>query len=198
MRKSFITGEPVSTGSSPGQKHRIIHLASVLAFSFSLSCIYMAMRGVMRLGGFVASGGPYHIAHQAPDWVWIFPLSIFLMMGAMFTSFAESSKIGGPNLMALSWSALFLALGWNFTEFGFGIGSGGGLAWGWVICSVLFILMGLLPMIFVLKAFFKSLRERTDRDREEGSSWTVSLLVQFAAAAAGTLLGLSFFRMIAI
>ncbi len=197
MDKAFITGRPVNTGPDQGIGHRIALLTGIIIFSFGLSCIYMAMRGVMRLGGFVASNGPYQIAHQAPGWVWIFPVSVFLMLGGIFTSVAKSSKLHGPNLMALSWSALFLALGWNFIEFGFGIGTGGELSAGWIVCAVMFVLMGLVPLLIILSSFFGALRERRESGGGSGPGWGMSLLVQGAAAVAGTLLGLSFFRIIA-
>jgi hypothetical protein len=198
MQKAFMTGRPVNPGGETSPRYMLMLLICVLAFFFSLSLVYMGMRGVMRLGGFVASGGPYHIAHQAPGWVWIFPVSIFMMLGAIFTSLFAGSKAGGPNLMALSWSALFLALGWNFVEFGFGIGTGGGLAWGWVICAVLFILMGGVPLLVIVNVFLGSIRDRRERgNSSEGMSWGISLALQAAAAAAGVYLGLSFFRVLA-
>lgn len=198
MQKAFMTGRPVNPGGETSPRYVLMLLLCVLAFSFSLALVYMGMRGVMRLGGFVASGGPYHIAHQAPGWVWIFPVSIFMMLGTIFTSLFAGSKAGGPNLMALSWSALFLALGWNFVEFGFGIGTGGGFAWGWVICAILFVLMGGVPLLVIVNVFLKSLRERREAGYSEGgTSWGLSLVLQAAAAVAGTYLGLIFFRTLA-
>jgi len=198
LERAFISGRPVNPGGEARPAHRVMLLVSILVFSFCIACLYMGMRDVMRLGGFVASGGPYQIAHEAPGWIWIFPLSIFLMLGSMFTSFFAGSKVAGPNLMALSWSALFIALGWNFVEFGFGIGTGGGLAWGWVICAVLFMLMGGIPLLIIVGSFLKSLQEKRARGIDDaGPSWGISLLLQAAAAAGGVLLGLSFFRTLA-
>ncbi|OPL17772.1 MAG: hypothetical protein AVO35_08930 [Candidatus Aegiribacteria sp. MLS_C] len=194
MEKAFITGRPVNRGGDAGPAKWAVFLFSVFVFAFCLALLYMGMRGVMRLGGFVASGGPYQIAHQAPDWVWVFPVSIMLMVGSMFASMYAGSKVGGPNLMALAWSALFLVLGWNFVEFGFGIGTGGGLAWGWVICAVTFLLMGGVPLAIILSSFFRSMRERSNGPATgESPPWGLSLLLQAAAAAGGALLGLEFF-----
>lgn len=197
MEKAFITGRPVNRGGEAGPGQWAVFLLSLFAFAFCLALLYMGMRGVMRLGGFVASGGPYQIAHQAPDWVWVFPVSIMLMVGSMFASMYAGSKVGGPNLMALAWSALFLALGWNFTEFGFGIGRGGGLAWGWVACSVAFVLMGGVPLAIVLSSFIRSLRERSSGPAYEGNPpWGLSLLLQAAAACGGAILGLELFSIL--
>ena len=52
----------------------------------------------------------------------------------------------------LAWPALFLSLGWNFLEFGFDPpGEDDGLVWGWIVCGVVFWLMGGLPL-FALAA----------------------------------------------
>lgn len=197
MEKAFMTGRPVNSSGEASAFHWVTFLLTVFVFAFCLALLYMGMRGVMRLGGFVASGGPYHIAHQAPGWVWIFPVSIMLMMACIFTSLSVGAKVGGPNLMALSWSALFLSLGWNFVEFGFGIGMGGRLAWGWVICAVAFVLMGGIPLLIILASFFRSLRERNESSLQtEGPPWSISLLAQAVAAAAGAILALEFFGLI--
>ncbi|MBN2586610.1 MAG: hypothetical protein JXA64_03125 [Candidatus Fermentibacteraceae bacterium] len=197
MQKLFISGRPVNPGVEARPAHRVLLLFSILVFSFCVSLLYMGMRDVMRLGGFVASGGPYQIAHEAPGWVWIFPVSVFLILGSMFASFFAGSKVAGPNLMSLSWSALFMALGWNFVEFGFGTGTGGGLVWGWVVCAALFMLMGGIPLLIIVASFLKSLEERrTRRTDDGGQSWGISLLLQSAAAAGGVLLGLYFFRIL--
>ena len=201
-----MSGKPVLDGMKGGKGSWIALLACLLSFSFGLTCVYLAGRGVMRQGGFVAVGGPYEIAHHAADWVWIFPVAIFLMMIPIFvTIFALSSRIRGPSLMSLSWSAVFLALGWNFIEFGFGIGMGGTLAWGWVICAVFFVLMGLIPLVLILRSFSRALRERMSGP-ENGYvkasfpsgevSWTASLLGQLLVAASGVILGIFFFRSI--
>jgi hypothetical protein len=46
----------------------------------------------------------------------------------------------------MTWSALFLSLGWNFWEYGLADGP----VWGWIICGVVFVLMGGLPLMGLL------------------------------------------------
>jgi len=199
FKGSFISGKPVVKGSGAGPAGWIVFMLCPLVFSFCVSCTYLGMRGVMRLGGFVASGGPYEIAHPAPDWIWIFPLSIFLMIASIFLSFFASSRVSGPNIMALSWSAIFISLGWNFLQFGFGIGMGGRLAAGWIICAAFFIPMGLTPLIFILRSFFRSVRERDDRARAASDgqlAWRTSLSLQLILAGAGAWLGVLFFNIL--
>ena len=200
---AFITGKPVVEGSGAGPVRWTVFLLSPFIFFFSLACVYLGMRGVMRLGGFVAVGGPYEIAHPAPDWIWIFPISMMLMFASMFASIFATSRISGPNIMALSWSTIFTLLGWNFVQFGFGIGMGGRLAFGWIICAVTFMLMGLIPLVFILRSFFRSYAGRMNSGNEVSTgmpsesgqlSWSASLILQAALCGGGFWLGLAFFR----
>ena len=200
---AFITGTPVVEGSGAGPVRWTVFLLSPFIFFFSLACVYLGMRGVMRLGGFVAVGGPYEIAHPAPDWIWIFPISMMLMFASMFASIFATSRISGPNIMALSWSTIFTLLGWNFVQFGFGIGMGGRLAFGWIICAVTFMLMGLIPLVFILRSFFRSYAGRMNSGNEVSTgmpsesgqlSWSASLILQTALCGGGFWLGLAFFR----
>ena len=124
-------------------------LLSAFGLCFCLTSLYLAMRGVMRLGGMVATGGPYAIAHPAPGWVWIFPVSITAGLIFVGLYFIFSRGVGGLNILPLAWPALFLSLGWNFLEFAFTPGEGHGPVWGWLVCGVVFVLMGGLPLIFI-------------------------------------------------
>jgi uncharacterized membrane protein len=138
----------------------VLSLIFAFGFSFSLTCLYLAMRGIMRLGGFVASGGPYEIAHPAPRYVWIFPVSIIVGLICLFLQVAQVKRVGGLNLLALAWPALFISLGWNFLEFGFHPPGGQGLAWGWLVCGVVFWLMGFIPLVFLITYYKQKVRER--------------------------------------
>ena len=73
----------------------------------------------MDLGGYVATGGPYQIAHQAPAWIWLMPLLIFGGMFFWVINDINANKIGCMNLIFVVWSLLFLLLGHNFLEYGF-------------------------------------------------------------------------------
>lgn len=202
-KKIFMTGTPVSEGSGATIKHWIIFLLCQLVFGLALTNLYLGMRGIMRLGGFVASGGPYEIAHPAPAWVWVMPVSIILGLIAVFTSMAAGKKIGGPNLMALAWSALFISLGWNFLEFGFSPPMGEGLAWGWLIPGLIFIPMGAIPLLiifFAVRAHFRLQREGRFSLESSGKTisrtthWGPSLMLQLIAVGLGVYLGIGFFN----
>ena len=137
-----------------------------LGFIICLTLLYHAMRGVMDLGGFVASGGPYHIAHQAPGWIWVFPVSIIAGLVFLFLYSLFARKVGGLKLIVLAWPALFCTLGYNFLSYTFiPDEKGGGIAYGWLICGVLFELMGGIPLIIILKETIRYIGQRDFRRR---------------------------------
>jgi len=124
-------------------------LATVL-FVASLTLVYQSMRSVMDIGGSCASGGPYVTARPCPDnVVWAMPLGIFGMMAASGLSLLSTFSQGGPRPYVFSWSALFLALGWNFLDYGVNPPLGG-TSWSWLICGFTFVIMAVVPLIFLL------------------------------------------------
>lgn len=124
-------------------------LATVL-FVVSLTLVYQSMRSVMEIGGSCASGGPYVSARPCPDNVaWAMPLGIFGMMAASGLSLLSTFSQGGPRPYVFSWSALFLALGWNFLDYGVNPPLGG-TSWSWLICGITFVIMAVVPLLFLL------------------------------------------------
>ncbi|MDQ4125330.1 MAG: SHOCT domain-containing protein [Actinomycetota bacterium] len=120
--------------------------------SCGLTLLYLGMRAVMDIGGACASGGPYVPVVECPEGV---PL---LMIGGIWGGIIfvglylwATSKHRVPTLVAFTWPALFLSLGWNFLDYGIDDPAGGGLVWGWLICAVLFVLMGGLPLLVFVK-----------------------------------------------
>jgi hypothetical protein len=183
-------------------------LVSLFGFSSCLACLYLAMRGIMRLGGMVASGGPYAIAHPAPGWVWIVPVSILAGLAFIGLNFFASRRVGGIDILALAWPALFLSLGWNFLEFAFKPLGGHGLVWGWLVCGVVFVIMGIIPFFFVVRNVVdvlfgrknaRALIEGGGPDRERARSRSgqagraVFLLLQLAAIGLGIFAATRFF-----
>jgi hypothetical protein len=141
------------------QEPGVIVRKSVLTFiglAGSVACLtilYLSMRSVMAVGGTCASGNtPYAIRTPCPTGVpGLMIGSIFLGLGFLFL-YALSAI--GPNLVFLAWPALFLSLGWNFLDFGLNPpgGTGGG---GWLVCAVVFILMGGVPLVIGIWAVVK-------------------------------------------
>ncbi len=120
-------------------------------FIFCLTLLYESMRAVMDVGGACASGGAYEIRQACPKGVgWVMPVAIFGMCFAGIFTFLGVFPGGGPRPYVFSWSALFLALGWNFLDYGFNPPGGGGSVAGWWVCGIIFVVMGGAPLLFLL------------------------------------------------
>jgi hypothetical protein len=128
----------------------ILLTVGTLGFVFCLTLLYRSMGAVMDVGGSCASGGPYAISRPCPDGVaWVVPVSIFGMIISVGISLLGSFSEGGPRPNAFAWSALFLALGWNFLHYGFDP-PGGGTSAGWLVCGFVFVAMGGVPLVLLL------------------------------------------------
>lgn len=120
---------------------------SFLGVVAGLTLTFLSMRAVMAIGGSCASGGPYVSARQCPDW--LMPVGIVggLVLAGVYVLVKPARA---PNFRSLLWPALFLSLGWNFFEFGLKPPGGRGLAWGWLVCAMVFMLMGGVPLLAFL------------------------------------------------
>ena len=175
---------------APSARSGFLFSFTIFGAAFCISLLYQAMRPIMRLGGMVASGGPYAIEHPAPGWVWVMPLAVISGMICFFLNLFSSSE-EGVNLMPLAWPALFLSLGWNFLEFAFAP-PGGGFAWGWLVCGVVFALMGGLPLLMAIRSMREKIRSRSQSDQGlKPYAW------QWLLIGAGVYLGIVFFRSVA-
>lgn len=177
-------------GGAGGWKRGLLFHFTIFGVAFAIACLYHGMRGVMRLGGMVASGGPYAIEHPAPSWVWVMPVAILFGMACFFINLFSSGP-DSVNLMPLAWPGLFLSTGWNFLEFAFSP-PGGGFAWGWLVCGVAFVLMGGLPLLLALKPAWERIRVRRQNGEGLGPYARQWLLV-----AGGVYLAIVFFRSVA-
>jgi len=176
-------------------KKRVWMMIMLTMYSISLTLLYHAMRGVLSLGGMVASGGPYEIAHPAPGWIWIAPLSIFFLISSMLAGlFLTASPSKEIDLMRFSWPALFLALGWNFLDFGFGVSHKHGLVWSWLICAFFFLLMGLLPLYFLIR--HQILKHGERKAAADTSLWLPAFLLQIILATLSVYGGTLLFNML--
>lgn len=178
-------------------------VASVAAFGLfaGMAVLFMGMRGVMDLGGFVARGGPYEIAHPAPDWVWVVPVSI--MTGFLFGGLhiVGASRARGFALYGFVWVALFGSLGWNFLEYGFDPPEemGAEYAWGWIVSGVVFFLMTVPAILGAVWRMLPSTRERFAGLPVRGlMTGGVAYLIGHAVAIpAGIAAGVAFFGLVA-
>ncbi|MFC4590886.1 SHOCT domain-containing protein [Sphaerisporangium corydalis] len=112
-----------------------------------LTLLFLGSRLVMSIGGSCGSGGPYVAATPCPGGLgWIMPVSILGGLVAIAVYMASLLPVG-PRIVPLAWPALFLSIGWNFAEAGL---SGPRLDVGFLICAVVFVLMGGVPLYFLL------------------------------------------------
>jgi hypothetical protein len=136
-------------------------LVSLAIVAAAVTTIWLGMRAVMDVGGFCAEGGPFVIETPCPKGV-----PGLLTGGFFFGAFAvlwyglTASRHPAPSLLGLMWPALFLSLGWNFLAYGFDPPVDGGFAWGWLVPGVLFVLMGAIPLFWVIPMLFQGPRPR--------------------------------------
>lgn len=143
MTRSFWTSRPA----------RIVGIfVGLVGLCAALTILFWAMRSVMEIGGSCASGNvPYENVRPCPKGTgWLMTTAIF--GGLLMLCVYALSAAGGPNLWPLAWPALFLSLGWNFLEYGVDPPFGSGVSPGWLICGVVFVLMGGLPLVALIRS----------------------------------------------
>ena len=199
----------------PGSDTRRLVRRSILMFigmagvSGALTVLWFSMRAVMEIGGSSASGNvPYQISRPCPSGVpGLMVGSIFL--GLAFLALYTVTAVG-PNLTLFAWPALFISLGWNFMDFGVNPPNGSsGPVWGWVICGVIFLLMGGIPLVLGIAAMMKGHelrmaqrpRSLVNRYGSSGSTayesrgeWRLGLALRLVAMAVGIWLGIQVYE----
>ena len=75
-----MIGEPDRGGSPSRIGWTLVAAALATGLTACMTILNLGGRFVLGEGGFVARGGPYEIAHPAPDWIWLVPVSF--MAGA--------------------------------------------------------------------------------------------------------------------
>ena len=191
----------------PGTEHRVspfwtaAAVMSAFGLFAGLAVLFMGMRGVMELGGFVARGGPYEIAHPAPDWVWVVPLSIMAGFLCGGVHIVAAARARGFVLYGVVWVALFGSLGFNFLEYGFNPPEqmGAEYAWGWIASGVVFILMTLPAIVTGVRRVMPGTRELYAHSavRTPLSAGPLYLIGHLIAIPAGAAAGLALFRFVA-
>jgi hypothetical protein len=141
-------------------------LVGVAGLAFCIALLFLGMRAVLDIGGSCASGGPNVIRQPCPDGV------PFAVVGGVFGLFlfgtltaVGGASVGGPytGLVFAAWPALFLSLAWNFLEYGIRPpGSDGGVDAGWLICGVVFVVIGVGPLLAMLPESHAHLGPRAD------------------------------------
>ncbi len=132
----------------------LLTLLSAAGVAACIALLYQGMGTIMATqGGFVASGGPYEITNPAPQWAWIMPASIFGLFLFGGLGVYASNRGWGISPVLFAWSGLFIALGWNFLRLGFNPPPDLQGAWAWIMCGIVFWIMGFAPLLLVASIF---------------------------------------------
>jgi putative oligomerization/nucleic acid binding protein len=151
---TFGALEDEVAGASRGAVARL--LVSAFGLAACVTAIFLSMRAVMDIGGACASGGPYVPVRPCPDGVpalmTIGMLGLFGFGGLGLWAGAQVGR-GWAALPLLAWPALFISLGWNFLEYGIRPPGGpSGTEIGWLICGVVFVATGAIPLAIAIAA----------------------------------------------
>ena len=114
-----------------------------LGISACLTIVVLGGMQIMDVGGFVASGGPYEIAHPVPSGFWIQPVAFCGLFAFSFAHTVFAGRIKAPGLVYAVWCALWTAVGATTFWYGLYPPQGNGLAWGWLVMGGIFLVVGL-------------------------------------------------------
>jgi hypothetical protein len=117
------------------------------ALSASITVLFLSMRSVMNIGGSCGAvdvGDGISIRPCPGNVAGLLPGAIWAGLIATGLYVFVASKFRVPSMVSLAWPALFLSLGYNFFDYGIHGQSG------FVICGVVFVLMGGMPLIWAL------------------------------------------------
>jgi hypothetical protein len=128
-----------------------------LGISVCLTIVVLGGVRIMDAGGFVASGGPYEIAHPVPPGLWILPLAFVGLFAFAIAHAVFASRVKAPRLIYATWCALWTAVGAQTLWYGLYPPHGPAPAWGWIIMGGVFLLVGLgsIAAYFAMRGFFE-------------------------------------------
>jgi hypothetical protein len=152
-----------------------------LGISACLTIVVLGGTRIMDAGGFVASGGPYEIAHPVPPGLTILPLAFFGLFAFTLAHTVFASRIKAPRLIYAMWCSLWTGVGAVTLWYGLHPPRGTGLAWGWLVMGGVFLLVGVGSIVayFAMRDFF-----------EQSEMAGRRLAVYWVATGAALLLGL--------
>lgn len=212
MTGTTRTESPVGLDSSALVRRSIVTFLCMIGIAAAFATLFLSMRSVMDIGGSCASGNvPFEITRPCPTGV---PgLMVGSIFGGLILLGIYAFNAIGPNLTLLAWPVLFLSLGWSFLEYAFSPPDGsGGIVWGWLICGILFVLMGGLPLIFGIKLAIDGQESRISRIQARRRTvanrygrggtevpatrnvWIFGLVLQLVAMGVGIWVGIELFE----
>ncbi|MGY1714696.1 SHOCT domain-containing protein [Geodermatophilus sp. SYSU D01106] len=134
----------------------------VAAGAAAVTLLWRLMRSVTAVGGSCADGGPYVSAQPCPDGTGA-TIGLLFVLVPLFLggTWWGALRAQAPNPVLLGWPALFLTLGWQFLRDGVDPPAGAGdISLGYLICGVVFVLMGAAPLLLLPSAWRGSRRTR--------------------------------------
>jgi hypothetical protein len=157
------------TPSSIVRRRAVLTFVGLAGTCAALSVLFLSMRAVMDVGGVCASGNtPFEPRVQCPSGV------PGLMFGSVFGGLIALGTYAvntfAVNLTLLAWPALFLSLGFNFMDYGITPPPGfeGGVAWAWIACGIIFLLMGGVPLVIGIGAVLQGRESRMRAPDQQG------------------------------
>jgi hypothetical protein len=136
-------------------------LVGLVGVTASLCVLFLSMRAVMDIGGVCASGNtPYTPRVPCPKGV--SGLLVGSIFGGLIFLGLYAVNTFSLNLTLLAWPALFISLGFNFWDYGISPPEdfGEGPVWGWIVCGVVFVLMGGVPLLVWIGAVMRGRESR--------------------------------------
>jgi hypothetical protein len=155
---------------------RVILTFGGLALAVAGICLlFLGMRAVMDVGGFCAEGGPFEIRQRCPQGIpgirvcgsgntvsvprvqcpdGVAGVMLGGIFGGLIGLAVYAINTFSFNFTLLAWPALFLSLGFNFFDYGISPPPefGSGVEAGWIVCGVVFALMGGVPLLLWIAA----------------------------------------------
>jgi hypothetical protein len=205
------------TPSSTIVRRCVLTFVGLTGATGGLVLLFLCMRSVMEIGGVCGSGNTISVPRvQCPSGV------PGLMIGSIFGGIiflgVYAVNAIGPNLTLLGWPALFISLGYNFADYGINPPEsfGDGPSFGWLLCAVIFFLMGGVPLALWIMSLLQkresklpsidqaSLRDRLrirtggapppDPEARQRTLRNVAIALQCAAIVAGIFGGIELFE----
>jgi hypothetical protein len=128
---------------------------STIGLGASITVVTLGGMAIMDQGGFVASGGPYRIAHPIPKGFWILPVAFIGLFVFSVAHRIFASRIKGFGLVYPAWCAVWLSIGATTFWYGINPPRANGLAWGWLSMGGIFLLVG-LGSVWLLVNYLRS------------------------------------------
>jgi hypothetical protein len=146
----------------------------------SLTVISMSMRSVMDIGGSCGTVDSDGVIRSCPSGVaGLLPGAIWagLIFAGLYVLVCAKLEI--PSFVSLLWPALFLSLAYNFFDYGVRDGVNGG----WIVCGVVFALMGVVPLLWALPHLWRVYVRGIEDDPKPWHVSTTGAAVSSAASA---------------